>query len=181
MTVRTSAGTTLKVSASTPATFDATGYNALTMTTVGEVSDLGEFGREFNLVTFNPVGSRGVVKKKGSFNQGTMTIQMGLDTDDTGQILLKSASMSDADHSFLVTTQNGDKYYFQAQVMSFRGSKKESWKWLMLCSFTRQTEVIWIWPKKPSPTTKMPCIFFLNPKKTGLPRCFWLLLFQEWA
>jgi hypothetical protein len=29
MTVRTSAGTTLKVSASTPATFDATGYNAL--------------------------------------------------------------------------------------------------------------------------------------------------------
>ena len=120
MTVRTSAGTTLKVSVSSPATFDATGYNALTMTVVGEVSDLGEFGREFNLVTFNPVRSRGVVKKKGSLNQGTMTIQMGLDTDDTGQILLKSASMSDADHSFLVTTQNGDKYYFQAQVMSFK-------------------------------------------------------------
>ena len=120
MTVRTSAGTTLKVSASTPATFDATGYNALTMTVVGEVSDLGEFGREFNLVTFNPVGSRGVVKKKGSFNQGTMQIQLGLDTDDAGQTLLKSASLSDADHSFLVTTQNGDKYYFQAQVMSFK-------------------------------------------------------------
>ena len=50
----------------------------------------------------------------------TMTIQMGLDTDDTGQILLKSASISYADHSFLVTTQNGDKYYFQAQVMSFK-------------------------------------------------------------
>jgi len=45
---------------------------------------------------------------------------MGLDTDDSGQILLKSASMSDADFSFLVTTQNGDKYYFQAQVMSFK-------------------------------------------------------------
>ena len=120
MTVRTSAGTTLKVSASSPATFDPTGYNALTMTVVGEVSDLGEFGREFNLVTFNPVGSRGVVKKKGSFNQGTMTIQLGLDTDDAGQILLKSASLSDSDHSFLVTTQNGDKYYFQAQVMSFK-------------------------------------------------------------
>lgn len=120
MTVRTSAGTTLKVSASTPATFDATGYNALAMTVVGEVSDLGEFGREFNLVTFNPVGSRGVVKKKGSFNQGTMQIQLGLDTDDAGQILLKSASISDADHSFLVTTQNGDKYYFLAKVMSWR-------------------------------------------------------------
>ena len=120
MTVRTSAGTTLKVSAATPATFDTTGYNALTMTLIGEVTDLGEFGREYALVTFNPVGSRGVVKKKGSFNQGTMTIGLGLDTDDAGQILLKAASLADADYSFLVTTQNGDKYYFQAQVMSFK-------------------------------------------------------------
>ena len=85
MTVRTSAGTTLKVSAATPATFDSTGYNALTMTLIGEVTDLGEFGREYALVTFNPVGSRGVVKKKGSFNQGTMTIGLGLDTEDPAQ------------------------------------------------------------------------------------------------
>jgi hypothetical protein len=120
MPVRTSAGTTLRVSAATPATFDATGYNALTTILIGEVTDLGEFGREYALVTFNPVGSRGVVKKKGSFNQGTMTIGLGLDTDDAGQILLKAASLADADYSFLVTTQNGDKYYFQAQVMSFK-------------------------------------------------------------
>ena len=46
----------------------------LSATVVGEVSDLGEFGRDFNLVTFNPVGSRGVVRKKASFNQGTMQI-----------------------------------------------------------------------------------------------------------
>jgi hypothetical protein len=50
--------------------------------------------------------------RQGSFNQGAMTIQMGLDTVDTWQILLKSASISGAYHSFLVTTQNGDKYYF---------------------------------------------------------------------
>lgn len=119
MTVRTSAGTTLKVSASIPATFDPTGYNALTMTRVGEVSDLAEFGREYNLVTFNPVGSRGVVKK-GSFNPGAITIQVDLDPDDARQLLLKSASTSDSDNSFCVTTQNGNEYYFQAQVMSFK-------------------------------------------------------------
>ena len=101
-------------------TFDTTGYNAVVMTLVGEVTDLGEFGREYALVTFSPVGSRGVVKKKGNFNQGTMTIGLGLDTDDAGQILLKAASLADADYSFLVSTQNGDKYYFQAQVMSFK-------------------------------------------------------------
>jgi len=120
MTVRSSAGTTLKISASTPATFDATGYNALVMTTVGEVIDLGEFGREFNLITHNPIGSRGTVKLKGSFNEGSINVQLGLDTDDAGQILAKAASLSDADYSFLITTQNGDKYYFQAKTMSFK-------------------------------------------------------------
>lgn len=120
MTVRTSAGTTIKLSAGTPATFDVTGYAALTYTALGEVTDLGEFGREYSLVTHNPVGSRGTVKKKGSFNEGTMTLQLGLDTDDAGQILAKTASTSDADYSFVVETQNGDKYYFQAQVMSFK-------------------------------------------------------------
>lgn len=120
MGVKTSAGTTFKISAGTPATYDGTGYAALTYTTVGEVTDLGEFGREYALVTHQPVGSRGTQKFKGSFNEGTITLQLGLDTDDAGQVLCKTASMSDADYSILVTTQNGDKYYGQAKVMSFK-------------------------------------------------------------
>jgi hypothetical protein len=120
MSVKTSASTTLHVSAAAPATFDSTGYGALTWTAVGEITDLGEFGRVYNLVTHNPVGSRGTVKKKGSFNEGTMDMSLGLDTDDAGQILLKAAAMSDSDYSFKVTTQNTDKYYFQAQTMSFK-------------------------------------------------------------
>ncbi len=120
MTVRSSAGTTLKISAATPATFNAAGYEALTFTNIGEVTDLGEFGREFNLVTHNPLGSRGTVKLKGSFNEGSINVQLGLDTDDAGQILAKTASQSDNDYSFNVTTQNGDDYYFQAKVMSFK-------------------------------------------------------------
>lgn len=125
MTVRTSAGTTLKVTASAPSTFDASGYNSLftaspTPPAVGEVTDLGEFGREYQLVTHNPVGARGTQKFKGSFNEGTMSLSIGLDTDDAGQIIMKAASLSDANYSFCVTTQNGDKYYFQAKVMSWK-------------------------------------------------------------
>ncbi|PTR17501.1 hypothetical protein C8R31_101665 [Nitrosospira sp. Nsp2] len=120
MSVRTSAGTTLKISAAAPATFDAAGYAALTFTNVAEITDLGEFGREYALVTHNPIGSRGTVKKKGSFNEGTMALKLGLDTDDAGQILIKAASLSDNDYSFQITSQNGDKYYFQAQVMNFK-------------------------------------------------------------
>lgn len=120
MTVRTSAGTTLKVSANAPATFNVAGYSALTFTAVGEITDLGEFGREFALVTHNPVGTRGTQKFKGSFNEGTMNLTLGLDTDDAGQVLMKAASLADSAYSFEVTTQNGDTYYFQAMVMSFK-------------------------------------------------------------
>ncbi len=122
MAVRTSAGATFKLSAGIPATFDGTGYAALTYTTVGEITDFGEFGREYTLVTHNPVSNRGTVKFKGSFNEGAMTLQLGLDTDDAGQILAKTASKSDANYAVTVETQNGDKYYFQCQVMSFKVS-----------------------------------------------------------
>jgi hypothetical protein len=81
---------------------------------------LGEFGREYALVTHMPVGNRGTQKFKGSFNEGTITLSLGLDTDDAGQIIMKAASISDNDYSFMVTTQNGDKYFFRAQIMSWK-------------------------------------------------------------
>ena len=120
MTVRTSAGTTIGISAAAPATFNAAGYAALTFTNIGEVTDLGEFGREYALVTHSPVATRGVKKFKGSFNEGAMTLALGLDNDDAGQILLKTASEDDDNYSFEVTLQDGTIYYFQAQVMSFK-------------------------------------------------------------
>lgn len=120
MSVDSTAGTTLKISASTPATFDTAGYGALTYTNIGEITNLGEFGREYSLITHNPVGNRGTVKRKGSFNEGAMALQLGLDKNDAGQLLAKSASVSDDDYSFEITTQDGGKYYFQAQVMSFK-------------------------------------------------------------
>jgi hypothetical protein len=120
MSVRTSAGSTIAISASQPATYNIAGYAALSYFTIGEVTDLGEFGRDYALVTHNPIANRGTVKRKGSFNEGTMDMKVGLDTDDSGQIVSKAASASDNDYSFKVTLQSGDVYYFQAQVMSFK-------------------------------------------------------------
>lgn len=121
MTVRTTAGTTLKISASIPATFDAAGYNALAgFTLIGEVTDLGELGREYNLVTHNPIDNRGTVKKKGSFNEGSLQLQLGIDEADAGQTLLRAALLSDNDYSFLITLQGGAKRAFQAQAMKFK-------------------------------------------------------------
>lgn len=120
MTVFTTAGSTLHIKAAQPASFNSAGYGALTgWTKVGEITDFGDFGRKYNVVKHNPVDNRGTVKKKGSFDEGTMNLKLGLDTDDAGQILMKTARDSDNDYSFKVTTQNGDIYYFQAQVTEF--------------------------------------------------------------
>jgi hypothetical protein len=120
MTAITTAGAVISVSAGVPATYDSTGFAALSYTAIGEITDAGEFGRVYNLVTHNPVGNRKTVKKKGSYNDGQMTLQMARDKADAGQIILQTASTSDANFAFKVVLQSGTgaTCYFQAQVMS---------------------------------------------------------------
>lgn len=117
----TSAGSTLGVSATLPTTFDnnvTTGYASLTFTTIGEITDLGEFGRQYNRVDHLPLASRQIVKRKGSYDNGTMTVVCALDEDDAGQVIMKAAAGSDNSYAFRVTLQNGDIYWFTGQVMS---------------------------------------------------------------
>ena len=100
---RTSACTKLHISSAAPATYTSAGFSALTWTEIGEVTDLGEFGRQYNLVTHNQLGSRRVVKRKGSYNDGTINAQMARVPADAGQVIL----------------QGGEIFYFSAQVMSY--------------------------------------------------------------
>jgi len=122
MAVMTSAGSTLALSAAAPATIDAAGFGALTYTTVGEITDLGEVGKEYNVVNHSPLGDRRIRKFKGSYNNGSMQIQMGRDVDDAGQTLLRAALDSDANYSFKLTLQNGRKMFFQAQTTAYKTS-----------------------------------------------------------
>ncbi|RYF70392.1 MAG: hypothetical protein EOO22_14410 [Comamonadaceae bacterium] len=119
MSVETVAGTEISISAGIPATFTAVGYAALTFTKIGEITDGGEHGRTYNPVTHQPIDTRGTQKFKGSFNEGTKTLQLAIDDDDAGQTLAKLALNSDADYSFKVEYQGGAIDYFQAKVMSF--------------------------------------------------------------
>jgi hypothetical protein len=116
--VFTVAGTTIGISASAPATFDAAGYAALTYTNIGNIEDGGSHGRTYAEVTFNPIDSRSTQKFKGSYNEGNKSLSIGLNSDDAGMILLKAALVLDTDYSFKVTYQNGDVDYFRAKVMS---------------------------------------------------------------
>ena len=119
MPIMTSAGTTLGISAVLPATYDAAGFGALTFALAGEITDMGEFGKEFALVTHNPLGDRKTVKRKGSYNNGALTMQMARVPSDAGQTLLIAALESDTSYSFAVTLQDGTIEYFTAQTMSY--------------------------------------------------------------
>lgn len=115
---QTAAGTTIAISAGLPASITATAYGALTYTTIGEITDPGSYGRTYNTVTHSPLAERGVVKLKGSYNDGTMTLQAAYAPGDAGQILVNTAVDSDDYYSIKITYQDGGIAYLQAMVMS---------------------------------------------------------------
>lgn len=118
----TSAGTTIGVTSTAPTNYDdniTDGLPSLTYTLIGEVTDLGEFGREYSAVTHNPLGDRRTVKRKGSYNDGTVAMTVARVPGDSGQSELQTALDSDESYYFEVELQDGTTLYFAAQVMSY--------------------------------------------------------------
>ena len=113
-------GTTIAVSASLPGTYDSTGFAALVYTDTGEVTDIGEYGKEYNLISHNPIGDRKTYKFKGNYNNGSLSLQMASAPADAGQAILITALDSDTSISVEITHQNGDIDYFTSKVMSYR-------------------------------------------------------------
>ena len=120
MSIQTAAGTTLGVSAVLPASQTSGAYAALTFTAVGEIVDNGSFGKTYNEVSFTALSDRRKRKFKGSYDVGSLQLQLGRDMADAGQDVLRAALESDNDYAFKVTLQNGEITYFQAKVMSFQ-------------------------------------------------------------
>ncbi len=115
----TSAGTTIGVSVALPATYNTAGFAALTFTDIGEVVDGGELGRVYEVVKHNPLATRETIKRKGSFDSGSLSLMMARVPSDAGQTILVAAVNSDNSHSFEVTLQDGTILYFTAQIFSY--------------------------------------------------------------
>jgi hypothetical protein len=116
---RTSAGTTISIGSAAPASYTQVAYEALTYTLISEVTDIGEFGREYTLVTHNPIGDRGTVKRKGSFNDGALALQMARVPDNAGQAAVIAARDVDVSHGWKIVYPDGTIGYFAAQTMSY--------------------------------------------------------------
>lgn len=115
----TSAGTDISISAVRPATYDKTAFGALTWTSIGEVTELGEFGRVYNVIKLNLLKDRRTVKRKGSYDDGTVAAQMARVPSDNGQAILVAAVNSDNSYSVKITLQDGTKFFFTAQIASY--------------------------------------------------------------
>lgn len=123
ITIQTVAGTTVSVSVALPTTYDnnvTTGFPSLAYTLIGEVSDVGTFGKDYTLVTFNSVNDRKTRKLRGTYNNGQLALKVAKATaagTDAGQTIIAAAG--DANLSFKITAQDGSDSYFAGKVMSF--------------------------------------------------------------
>ena len=105
-----------------PATFNEAGYDSLSFTDCGEVTSLGEFGREYQTVRVMNLADGATRKFKGSYDNGTVQVDILFDSDDAGQTLLEAAGDSATQkYSFKVTLPDGSSgFYFRGYVMSLK-------------------------------------------------------------
>lgn len=118
--VQLAAGTKLYIGAAAPATYNKAGYEAVTWTEVGEISNItGDVGAMYSEGTFSVLGNRGIVKRKGSYDNGNVTVEYGYYRADSGQEDIVAAVASDAPFPFkIVMTDVADTHvYFMALVM----------------------------------------------------------------
>lgn len=120
--VISSLGTTLKVVLGAPATYTQAGFEALTFVEVGELTDIGEFGGESEVLTHTPIKTGFVNKVIGPTDYGTINAQGARAPSDTGQIAMK-AGFDGANrglvHSFEVRYFDGSVEYFTGKITSF--------------------------------------------------------------
>lgn len=101
-------------------------FQSLSYTQVGLVENLGEFGRQSELVTFVDISAARTLKIRGPYNDGQMQMTLGADLSDAGQLVLFNAANAIDQFTYpfkivVVGTNNYfDGIFFGAKVFSFR-------------------------------------------------------------
>lgn len=95
-------------------------------TEVGLIESLGEFGKNFDLVTFQAIATGRTYKFKGGYNQGSLDLVCASDLTDLGQAMLYSfgSSQDQSTYPFKLTLNGADPQwdtvYFGGKVFSYR-------------------------------------------------------------
>jgi len=110
-------GTTIGTSAALPATYNAAGYGALTFTNIGEVLDIGELAKTYNLITHQTLGRNYPEKIKGTFDIPNVTLTLGKIAADGGQAALQTALAAAASYAFVISLPSGNSGSFTGKVV----------------------------------------------------------------
>ena len=113
--------TTYAISASLPATYDASGYGAttITYTTIGKVTSFPEMGATRPVSEFVPI-TGAVEYLKGAPRYGSGPMIMADIPADTGQVIVKAADASSAHYSMKITYPDGEIHYLDVLVSSWQ-------------------------------------------------------------
>lgn len=117
-------GSTLGVVASTPASEDQSGYEALSFTNVGKVISISELGDTSEDITFDLLQTGRRSHVSGVKDLGEVAVAIEYDRDDAGLTILEAANNGNTTHSFRVTDTDGDDYYFQGVVANLRDNER---------------------------------------------------------
>lgn len=115
--------TTYAICATLPATYDAAGYGAtsLTYTEIGSVESFGAYGAKRPVNKFQPI--RGAVSKaKGAPDYGDIEMMFAYIVGDAGQVIVKAADASSNHYSIKVTYPDGEVHYLDVLVCGFEYS-----------------------------------------------------------
>lgn len=131
------AGSTVGISSTLPATRDQAGYEALTYTNIEGVVNIGNFGGSANVPTIVPLSTGDVEKRVGSRDYGSPVLQLVYVPDDAGQAALKAAfdgANERLPQAFKVEYPNGDVRYFVGPVSSFENQPGDSDSFLQVAA-----------------------------------------------
>jgi hypothetical protein len=102
----------------TKPTVTAADYSTDTFTEVTGLTSLGDFGDEFEVVSFDTINDGRKHKVKGSADAGNWDFEIARDPGDAGQIALRAAAKSPEVFNVKVVLVDGTKFYFSGAITS---------------------------------------------------------------
>lgn len=124
MSADTDLTTKLYIATGLPATYDETGYEALTWVQVKGVVDLGAKGGAHATIDVPDLEAARIKKKKGAVTGASVSVTMREIASDAGQTALKAACVSmaatDDEYSFYTVDVSGNKEFWSGSAHSWQ-------------------------------------------------------------
>lgn len=84
-------------------------FEALTWVQVGKVGNVGDFGKQTNIVSYTTLDTEFQQKSKGISNAGDPVIECARSYNDAGQILMRTAGAPTSRYSYALKIEENDK------------------------------------------------------------------------